>query len=96
MSRELLPGGGVGRGGASSEEEALVVAERAGEIEATWGVRIDAGGGRAAMLSESWRSLTGRAGFSRWAGFSRTEAGFFRLALFREILRELFVDLGGN
>jgi hypothetical protein len=70
MSRELVPGGGVGREGASGvcEREALVVAERAGEIEATWGVRIDAGGGRAAMQCESWRSLTGRAGFSRTMG----------------------------
>jgi hypothetical protein len=30
------------------------------------------------------------------AGFSRSEAGFFWLGLFREILLEMFVDLGGN
>jgi hypothetical protein len=30
-----------------------------------------------------------------WAGFSRY-AGFSRFGLFRENLRELFVDLGGN
>jgi hypothetical protein len=34
--------------------------------------------------------------FSRWAGFSRSEAGFFRLGLFREILGEMFFDLGAN
>jgi hypothetical protein len=31
-----------------------------------------------------------------WAGFSRSGAGFFRLRLFREILCEKFVNLGGN
>jgi hypothetical protein len=30
------------------------------------------------------------------AGFSWSEAGFFRLGLFREILLEMFVDLGRN
>jgi hypothetical protein len=33
---------------------------------------------------------------SRQAGFSRSWAGFFWLALFQEILCELFVDLGEN
>jgi hypothetical protein len=39
--------------------------------------------------------LRKRASFSRsWAGFSRS--GFFWLGLFREIMVEMFVDLGRN
>jgi hypothetical protein len=38
----------------------------------------------------------GQASFSQsWVGFTWSEAGFFRLRLFREILVEKFVNLGG-
>jgi hypothetical protein len=33
---------------------------------------------------------------SGWAGFSQSGARFFQLRLFREILCDKFVDLGGN
>jgi hypothetical protein len=49
-------------------------------------------------LTKRWAgpALAGTwAGFSWWAGFSRSLAGFFRLALFREILVAKFFDLGG-
>jgi hypothetical protein len=36
------------------------------------------------------------ASFSRWAGFSQSEAGFFQLGLFRGILLAKFFDLGRN
>jgi hypothetical protein len=71
-------------------------AEWRSKLSEAW---IDAGRGSwdAGIDQEDGSALAGWwAGFNRWSSFSRSGAGFFRLGLFREILCEKFVDLGGN